>query len=163
MNPSPECYGLTPVPDSVTVEGSSLLSVIIILPCCPPATVGVKVTLIVHWPSPGIELPQLFVCAKLLLTVIVPMFMTPSARFCTVMSWGLLVVFTRCFPNFRVNGLTSTPSETPLSRTVCGLAGSLSETQRFPISNPAESGSKVTEMVHDPPARTLLPQLFVCE
>lgn len=51
----------------------------------------------------------------------------------------------------------------PDKETCCGLSGLLSLMERLALSEPKDVGAKVTEIVHDLPAATLAPQLFVCE
>ena len=50
----------------------------------------------------------------------------------------------------------------PLSETVCGLPVALSVTEIVPLVLPVIVGAKLTLMVHELPAATLVPQLFVC-
>ena len=50
----------------------------------------------------------------------------------------------------------------PLIETVCGLPVALSVTETVPLALPVIVGAKLTLMVHELPAATLVPQLFVC-
>lgn len=51
----------------------------------------------------------------------------------------------------------------PLRATVCGLPVALSVTETVPLVVPVMVGAKLTLMVHELPAATLVPQLFVSE
>ena len=65
---------MVPLPDSATVCGLLLaLSLILTEPVRLPIAVGVKVTLMVHLAPPARLLPQLFVCAKSPLVVMLVM------------------------------------------------------------------------------------------
>ena len=50
----------------------------------------------------------------------------------------------------------------PVREAVCGLPLALSVTEIVPLVLPVIVGAKLTLMVHELPAATLVPQLFVC-
>jgi len=85
--------GRTPVPVKVTVRGLPLaLSVMVKLPAYAVATVGVKVTLIVHFPAAAIGLTQLFVCEKPSVALILLIVNDAAVPLVSVIATGLLLL-----------------------------------------------------------------------
>src|SRR5208337_5348070 len=89
-----------PVPSRLTTWGlSGALSVIVSFPLRFPFCVGVKVTLMVQLPPTARRLPQLLVCAKS--PVVVMLLMGKPALLVKVTTVGALLVCTGCGGNPR--------------------------------------------------------------
>jgi hypothetical protein len=129
-----------------------------------PAAVGLKVTLMVQLAPTEREVPQLFVCAKLLLATIDAMFNTAAPVFVSVTGCGELVVVTVWIPKVRAGGnrvTVGTGPPIPLNRIVCGLFAALSAMVTDPYRLPLAVGVKVTLMVQLFAGATEAPQLLV--
>jgi hypothetical protein len=156
--------GCVPVPESAAVWGlPAPLSVIVSVPFCKPTFLGLKVTLIRHFPPAGSSVPQLLVWLNSALVVIEVILSLPL-----VLSWtifGGLVVSTGCAPKSRLEGIRVTIGAVPMpvSGTVCGLLGALSVMETSALRLPRCVGVKVTEMLQLWPAGSDLPQLFFSE
>src|SRR5689334_17829789 len=58
-------------------------------------------------------------------------------------------------------GVTENPTPVPEIGTVCGVPGALSLMVTVEFRTPVVNGVKITLMVHDAPAESIDPQLFV--
>jgi hypothetical protein len=147
-----------------------LLSVMVSVPVKEPPLVGEKVTLIVQEPPAATLLPQLLVCAKLALAA---MPATESAALPVldkVTVCELVEEFTMVAA--KVSEAGEMPARgagvvpVPVKLTVWVLPVApllLSVMVSVPVRVPAALGVKVTLMVQEPPAVTLLPQLLASE
>jgi hypothetical protein len=122
----------------------------------------VYVTVIVHLLSAASELPQLLVCAKAPVIVMLVIVSAVVLLFASVDVRGALVVPIVVVGNVNFVGVTETPvMPSPLSVIVCGLFVALSVMVTTPVASPATVGLKVTEIVQFFPALTVVPQVFV--
>jgi hypothetical protein len=143
-----------------------LLSVMVSVPVGEPPARGVKVTLIVQVAPAATLDPQLFVCAKFPVVVVLA---TASATFPvldSVTACALLVEFSSRAAKVRAVGETLATGEVPVPvrLTVWVLPGTpllLSVMVGVPLRGPVAVGVKVTLMVQFEPAATLEPQLLV--
>jgi hypothetical protein len=163
-----------PVPLKVTVWVLPvvllLLSVMVSVLVKEPPLVGEKVTLIVQEPPAATLLPQLLVCAKLALAA---MPATESAALPVldrVTACELVEEFTMVAAKVSeagempARGAGVVPVPVKLTVWVLPVASLLlSVTVNVPVRAPAAVGLKVTLMVQEPPAVTLLPQLLASE
>jgi hypothetical protein len=84
--------------------------------------------------------------------------------FVTVTDWAAVDVPTAWFPKLRYVGTAvACDRPVPVKDAVCGLLLAPSVTVSVPDRFPVVDGVKVTLIVHDLPAASELPQLFVCE
>jgi hypothetical protein len=89
--------------------------------------------------------------------------------FASLTGIGAVVVPTGCEPNVTLAGVSVIAVPLPLSRTICGLVGSLSLMIRLPkkpfhaVTEVAVVGVNITLKVHFAPAATLPAQLLVWE
>src|SRR5258708_1482002 len=107
--------------------------------------------------------PQVLVCVKLPLAVMLLMCNGAVPVFFRITSRPLLTVPTTWLPNntaFR-DKLTAGATPVPLKVTICGLLVALSSIVRFGERAPAKAGVKVTLIVQLCPAATLPPQVLV--
>jgi hypothetical protein len=154
---------VVPCPTRLAVWGLLLaVSDTLSVPVRVPTTVGVKVTLIVHFlPAPS-EVVQVLVCAKSPATDM-PKIVTAALKLLvSVTEMGLLVVPTVRLEKLRLveERLTgSTP--VPVMLMVCGLLLALSVRITDPVTAPVAVGVKVTEIVQLEPAGTSEPQVLV--
>jgi hypothetical protein len=108
--------GTLPVPVKVTtwgLDGSE--SPMATEPVRAPVAVGMKVTLSAQLEPPASEPPQLFVCAKSPLAVMLPKVMAVVPKLVSVTVRGKLVEFTLWAPKLRVDGATATADPVPVS------------------------------------------------
>jgi hypothetical protein len=163
-----------PVPLKVTVWVLPvvllLLSVIVSVPVSAPPLVGEKVTLIVQVPAAATLLPQLLVWAKLALTAMPATASAALPELDSVAACELVEEFTMVAAKVSEEGETpATGAEVvpvPVKLTVWVLPETpllLSVRVREPVRVPAAVGLKVTLMMQESPAVTLLPQLLVSE
>jgi hypothetical protein len=108
------------------------LSVIVKVFDCGPASVGVKVTVIVQDDCAARLVPHVFVSAKLPALAILVMERGALPVFFKVRLDALLVVVSGCKPKVRLGGETQTSGAVPVMAcpergTTCGLPGALSE------------------------------------
>src|SRR5437867_2539990 len=81
----------------------------------------------------------------------------------SVTVWTALALPTVTFPKLKlVAESVRFTIPVPLSAAVCGLPDASSETLSVPAREPMAAGVNVTLMLHDFPAATVAPQLFVC-
>lgn len=131
-----------------------------------PEVVGENVTLMVQLPLfPASELPQLFVCVKLVEGDIAMLLMDSALvpGLVIVMVWGELLVFTFWFPKVRVVGENPTEAAVPvpLRLTACGLpAVALSAILMEAVRVPEAEGVKVTEIVQELLPLPLIPSVL---
>jgi hypothetical protein len=121
-----QCAPHVPVPDRGAVCGlPPPLSLTLTLAERDPVAVGLKVTVILHWPLGGTLVPQLLVCAKspgsVPLIVIWLMETEDTPAFVKVIGIGTLVVPTFWSPKLMLLGDNVTTIPVPESATVCGL------------------------------------------
>ena len=154
---------VVPFPDRLAVWGLLLAaSDTVSVPVRVPTTVGVNVTLIVHFfPAPS-EVPQVLVSTKSPLTEMPKIVTVALKLLVTVTERGLLVVPTvrlekLSFVEERLTGRTPVP----VALIVCGLLLALSVIITDPVVAPVAVGVKVTEIVHLEPGETREPQVFV--
>ena len=138
-------------------------SVTVRVPVRVPTTLGVKLTLMVHFAFPASEVPQVLVCEKSPV-VAMPVIESDVLRlFVKVTLVGVLVVPTVRLANVSVDGDNVTScTPVPLVVMVCGLSLALSLIVTVPDAAPVTVGVKVTEIVHFFPAATEVPHVFVC-
>ena len=144
-----------------------------------PAAVGLKSTLIVQLPRPAtlppathVELDRIAkspgfvrvgVRGAKLTTLRLEMLSGVLPRFASVTVFRELLP-TSCAPKLSEVGESRTVVPVPLRLTVCVLPATpllLSVMVNVPVSGPVAMGEKVTLIVQEPPAATLLPQLLV--
>ncbi len=152
-----------PVPVRLVVCGLlPALSVTVSVPVRVPTTVGVKVTLTVHFALLATDVPQVFVCAKSPVTLTLSIVNAAVILFVNVTVVGLLVVPTVRLLNVTFAGDSVTAcTPVPLRLTVCGLLLALSVMVTAPVAAPVVVGENVTEIVHFLPAFSALPHVFV--
>lgn len=152
-----------PVPLRLVVCGLlPALSVTVSVPVRVPTTVGVNVTLIVHFALLATAVPQVLVCAKSPVTLTLSIVNAAVILFVNVTVVGLLVVPTVRLLNVTVAGDSVTAcTPVPLRLTVCGLLLALSVMVTAPVAAPVVVGENVTEIVHFLPAFSELPHVFV--
>jgi hypothetical protein len=151
------------------------LSVMVTEPVRVPAAVGVKVTLMLQLPVLAAkELPQLLLCAKLVLFApVTPMFVMLNAAlpvFMSVTDCDPLVVFNAWLAKItleleRLTAGAGVPPLPPVPRRVmdCGLPEALSVIVTEAVRVPFAVGLNVTLMVQFPLlADNEFPQLLVC-
>jgi hypothetical protein len=132
------------------------------------AVAGVNVTVIVQLAPAAREVPQLFVCPKLLALVpVTEMLVMVSAAvpgFESVIGNGVAAVPISVLGNASGFGLSSACGAVPVPVTVadCGEPVALSATEIDALRLPAAAGVKLTVMVQFAPAASEVPQLFVC-
>jgi hypothetical protein len=134
-------------------------------PLCPPATIGVKVTLMVQEAAAASGLTQLWVRAKFPVVVMLLMVRGPSPLLVSVTGLGALVVPSVWFPKLRLVGDMLTagmPVPVPERATARGLPAALSVTVIAPVLVPCAVGVNVTFMVQEAAAAKGLAQLLVC-
>ena len=120
------------------------------------------VTVIVHLLVAGTEVPQVLVCAKAPVIVMLVIVSAVKLLFASVDVKGALVVPIVVVGNVNFVGVTETPvTPLPLSVIVCGLLAALSVMVTSPVAAPATVGLKVTEIVQFLPALTVVPQVLV--
>ena len=167
--------GAVPLPLKATVCGLPLALSVMVTPALRvPVAVGVKVTLIVQEALAASVLGQLLVWAKspALVPVSAMLLMVRSALplLVNVTAWAVLVVLTCWLPKLRLVGLKLTAGAAmvvpePLKATVCGLPAALSVMDTLALRVPVAVGVKVTLMVQEAPAASvleLLGQVLVC-
>jgi len=141
------------------------LSVTVRVPVREPVAVGVKVTLMVHDELAARLEPQVLVCEKSPLAVMLEIVSAAPPVLERVTAWGLLPVATNCGENVKevVERLAAAAVPVPdkVALRVAGLALSVTVTE--PVTEPVAVGVKVTLMVHDELAARLEPQVLVCE
>jgi len=161
--------GAVPVPVSVADCGDPVaLSATEIAALKLPADPGVKVTVMVHVDPAASELPQLFVCPKLLAFVpVTEMLVMVSAAvpgFDSVMGKAVAAVPTSVLGKARGFGFSVAWGAVPVPVSVadCGDPVALSATEIAALRLPVDPGVNVTVMVHEDPAANELPQLLDC-
>src|ERR1700733_6183053 len=98
-----------------------------------PVVEGGNTTLIVQLPPPSTPPTQLSVSEKSPLTTMLPPKVNVDALLLvSVTGSGGLDVPTACEPKVRLLGFSKIPVAVADKRTVCGLAGSLSDTTKLP-------------------------------
>src|SRR5581483_8819781 len=92
-------------------------------------------------------------------------FKMPRPVFVSVTVCGALVVDISCVAKVRLLGesVTAATTPVPVSVTVCGLFGALSETLTAAFRVPVAVGLKYTDILQLAPADTDVPQVFVWE
>src|SRR5262249_15129455 len=152
-----------PTPERGTVCGlappSSLIET---SPVTDPATVGLKVTVMVEDSPPPTPEPQVLVWENSLepVTMMLVMLRKVLPTFVRVVVNTLLLP-TVTEPKFRLVGLSSTTVPVPVRFTVCGLPGALSLIETLPVRVPDWVGLNVTLIAQLAPGATELPQVFV--
>jgi hypothetical protein len=165
LKSDPAC---TPVPDNATDCGlAGALSVIVRAAVCVPVTAGVNVTVIVQI-APGATIdPQLLVCAKLPVVVMLAIDSGKSPAFFSEIFFDPAVPVD-CAPNERLAGESTIAADdvpVPDKLTVCGLPVALSATDSVPVIAPEAGGSKTTLIVQlfvPDPGSPRVEQLFDC-
>ena len=163
------CPGAVVVPVPARLRDCALpplLSITLMAAMRVPTAEGVKVTRIVQLAPAAIELPQLFVCAKLLafapesVRLVMPNAALPGL-FKTIICAGLAIPTGR-LPNPRLvaERLADTATPVPETLTVCGLPLALSATLRVALLAPLAEGAKLTDSVQWAATATELPQLL---
>jgi len=126
LTTGPNC----PVPESATVWGLlGAVSVTATVPVIPPAAKGLKVTLMIQLCPTARAMPQLFVCAKLLLAAMEEMLSAAAPVLVIVTDCAALVVVTVWGPKTKLEGVNNTAAAgppVPLKAIVCGLLAALS-------------------------------------
>src|SRR5581483_8587129 len=162
-----ETSGATPVPDKFTVCGlPAALSISVRPPEFVPVLVGVKVTLIVQVAPTASEFPQLLVCAKAPVAVMLVIVrgavpLLPKVRIC-----GALVVLSIWLGKLKVppplenviTGVTPLPIRPAFSAGIPPCA-----TVRKPLRVPVTVGVNATFATQLAPTASDAGQLFVCE
>jgi hypothetical protein len=122
-----------------------------------------KVTLIVHVSPAPTLLPQVLVCTKSLLTVMLEMVRETVPLLDTVTVCAALVVLTIWPAKVRlvVDSCAEGAVPVPVRLTVFGLPEALSVNERLPARAPEVDGVKVTEIGQTELAATVPPQLSV--
>ena len=154
-----------PVPVSDTVCGlPEALSVMVRVPVRVPVAVGVNVTLTVQLVLTARLVPQLLLCAKSPLAVMLAMFAAAVPVFDTVTGCDALLLPSTCAAKVSVLVDTAITGAVPVpvSETVCGLFEALSVMVSAPVREPLAVGVNVTLTVQLELAPTLAPQLLVC-
>jgi len=154
-----------PLPPRFTTCGLlAALSVMVNDPVLLPATVGVKVTLMVQLaPAARLE-PQVLSCAKLPVATILEMVSAAVPVLVNVTACAALVVPKGWLEKVRlVTDKLTTGAGRPLpaSRTTCGESAALSVIMTEPYRFPTAVGEKVTLMLQLAPAARLAGQLLV--
>jgi hypothetical protein len=160
-----------PVPDTGTLWGlPAALSVNTIADVRAPVDPGVKTTETVQVPPDGATDAQpVGVGTKSVALVpadtIEVIVRTEEPEFVMVMTCGVEGVPTAWDAKVRLVGdgekLAFGATPVPVRGTVCGLAEALSVTMTLAVRTPVALGVNITEMVQEPPATTLVPQVFV--
>jgi hypothetical protein len=154
-----------PVPVREAVCGlPEALSVMLNVPVRVPVAVGVKVTLTVQLLLTARLVPQLLVCVKSPLAVMLAMLAAAVPVFDTVTGWDALLLPSTCAAKVRllVETVMTGAVPVPVRETDCGLLEALSMTVSVPVRVPLAVGVKVTLTVQLELAATLAPQLLVC-
>jgi len=158
-----------PVPVRVTLCGlPEALSVTLKVPVRVPEAVGVNVTLMLQFPPPANELPQLLVWPKSPLAAIPVMVSAVLPVLERVTVCAALVELIVWLANVSEVGetlATGVPAAAPVPvrLTVCGLPEALSVTLKVPVRVPAAVGVNFTLMLQFPPAAKELPHVLVWE
>src|SRR6266478_3608718 len=154
-----------PVPVSDTVCGlPEALSVMVRVPVRVPVAVGVKVTLTVQLVLTARLVPQLLLCAKSPLAVMLATLAAAVPVFDTVTGCDALLPPSTCAAKVSVLVDTAMTGAVPVpvSETVCGLFEALSVIVSAPVREPLAVGVKITLTVQLELAATLVPQLLLC-
>ena len=155
-----------PVPVRLTVWVAGLaLSVTVKVPVVIPMAMGLKVTAMLHEAPAATLDPQVLVCEKAPLALMLLMLSSAFPVFFSETVWGLLLVNTFCAGKVKEEGerLTAGPAPIPVRLTVWVAGLALSVTVKVPVVVPAAVGLKVTSMLPEAPAATLEPQVLVWE
>src|SRR5581483_7284702 len=133
--------GARPVPVRVKICGlPGASSTTVTLPVRLPPAVGVNVIVIVQLAPTASEAPQLFVCAKSPVAMMLVIFNGALPVFVIVTLWGPLVVLI----NWGTGKFNTDPPEkvtlgaipVPVRGTICGLPVASSENVRVPVRAP---------------------------
>jgi hypothetical protein len=154
-----------PVPVRDTVCGlPEALSVMVRAPVRVPLAVGVKVTLTVQLVLTARLAPQLLLCAKSPLAVMLVMLAAAVPVFDTVTGCDALLLPSTCAAKVSVlvDNVMTGAVPVPVRETLCGLFEALSVMVSVPARKPLAVGVKVTLTVQLELAATLAPQLLVC-
>jgi len=152
------------VPLRLTVRGLPVaLLVIVIVPVCAPAVVGVNVTLIVQFAPATSEFPQVLVCAYCVLAVILVMLSATVPELVIETICDALVVFSNSVPKLRLVGERPMFAPVPVRAMVWGLPVALSLMVMVPVRDPTDKGVNFTVIVQRAAAASEAPQLFVSE
>jgi len=154
-----------PVPVSDTVCGlPDALSVMLKVPVRVPVAVGVNVTLTVQLVLAARLVPQLLLCAKSPLAVMLATLAAAVPVFDTVTGCEALLLPSTCAAKVRalVETVMAGAAPVPVSETLCGLLEALSVMVSVPGREPLAVGVKLTLTVKLELAATLAPQLLVC-
>jgi len=140
------------------------LSVIVRVPVRVPVAVGVKVTFTVQLVLAVRLVPQLLVCAKSPLAVMLETFAAAVPLFDTVTGWDVLLLPSTCAAKVSVLGDAAMTGAipVPVRETLCGLFEALSVMVSTPLREPLAVGVNVTLTVQLELPATLAPQLLVC-
>ncbi len=156
---------LAPVPVRETVCGlPAALSAMLNVPARVPVPVGVKVTLTVQLLLTARLVPQLLLCVKSPLAVMLATLAAAVPVFDTVTGCDALLLPSTCAAKVRVLADTAMTGAVPVpvSETVCGLFEALPVIVSAPVRAPLAVGAKVTLTVQLELAATLVPQLLLC-
>ncbi len=158
--------GTFPVPLRLTVCGlPAALSATLRTPVRVPEEVGVNVTLRVQLAPPATEPPQLLVCAKSPLALMLVMFRLELPGLLSITVCDGLVVPTGSLGKLRLDGdkLAPGPLKTPVPVRVkvCGLLAAPSVKMRVPFLVPAAVGVKVTVTAQVAPVARLEPHVLL--
>jgi len=157
--------GAVPAPVSETLCGLfEALSVMVSAPVREPLAVGVKVTLTVQLELAATLVPQLLVCAKSPLAVMLETLAAAVPVFDTMTGCDALLLPSTCAEKVSVLVDTAMTGAVPVpvSETLCGLFEALSVIVSVPVREPLAVGVNVTLTVQLELAATLAPQLLVC-
>lgn len=153
-----------PVPVSATTAGpSGALCVTVAAPVIPPVTLGVNVTLNVHFPPAARVALQAFdpegVAVKFPLATRLEIVSVPPELLVSVTVFAALVVPTACVPKDRLAGDAATGSTpVPVTSTNCGLPAPEVAMATLPLVDPVYVGVNVTASVHFADAASAPPQ-----
>src|SRR5579864_1890773 len=140
--------GCWPVPFRLMVCGLLLaLSVMLTVALCAPPVTGEKVTVIVHWPSAGMLLPQVLTWVKVVDPLMLILILESAIDWLlvSVTLGAVLLLCTRTVPKLMlVVDRTTGATPTPESPTFCGLLGALSVSVSDALRLPFAEGVKVT-------------------
>ena len=154
-----------PVPLKLTLCGLLVaLLVMVIAPVRVPASVGVKVTLMLHEPPTPKPAPQLFVEAKSPLAVMLVKLRPALPLFVNVTSCAVLLVPT-FYPvkpsDVGLSATSGTPIPMPLRVIVFGLLAASLVITTLPVRMPTAVGEKVTLIVQFAACASVEPQVVV--
>jgi len=147
----------------ITAGPSGALWVTVAAPVMAPVTLGVKVTLKVHFAPAATLAPQGLVpdgaALKSPLATMLEMVSVPPELLVRVTVWGALVVPTFCAAKVRLAGDRDTGSApVPVTSTICGLPAPEVAMATAPLVDPVLDGVKVTLRVHLADAASAPPQ-----